>query len=258
MSRQNLLKRHEDRCCAVTHVENLMQTLNAQKDEEMRTILAQKDEEMRTLLAQKEQEMQDRLKQKDQEVQALLKQKDEEIVKLELHVAKHEKTIADIARQPRTTTSNSKFVVNLPQLTTEHLQSNAQYLSLDHVKKGFQGYAEYALEYPLKGMVTCTDFSRRKVKYNNEEGETVVDPDMKKLCTDLFAAIRGRNQDLTNEYMKEMKDKADSGEWNRNDIQDLVFEIITQNGDFGAIASGDCPDVLADFVKRVCSGLTSS
>ena len=154
----------------------------------------------------------------------------------------------------RSTTTNFNF----PPLTQKHLEDNAQFLSLDHVKKGFQGYAQYALDFPLKGLVTCTDYSRRKVKYVNEEGQSVTDPDMTNLCTNLFSAIRSRNQELTSEYMQEMKEKADSGQWDRNDIQDLVFEAITRNGDVASIANGDRPEAVADFVKWVCSGLTIS
>ena len=273
--RTNNLKRHQQSALCMVRRKDLDL---ARKDEE----LARKDEE----LARKDEELARRSVELVQEtlkwtkernafeavikdvvkevehLQTVLGQKADEINKLESRICKYEQTIADIARQPRTSTSTStstnKFVVNFPPLTTEHLQSNAQFLSMDHLKKGFQGYAEYALEFPLKGMVTCTDFSRRKVKYNNEEGDLVVDPDMKKLCTNLFSAIRSRNQELTNEYMTEMKEKAESGEWNRNEIQDLMFEAITRNGDVASIADGGRPEAITDFVKWVCSGLTSS
>ena len=181
-------------------------------------------------------------------------------VKAELAIYKDlshssQQTIASIAHQPRTSSSVN---INLPPLTREHLEENAQYLSMDHIKKGFKGYAEYALEFPLKGMVTCTDYSRRKVKYNDHNGDVVIDPDMTNLCSNLFSAIRNRNQELTNEYMSEMKEKTASGEWNRNDIQDLMFEAITRNGNVISIANGERPEAITEFVKWVCSGLTSS
>ena len=183
---------------------------------------------------------------------------DPHIVNLEHRIEKYESQILDIAKQPRQTIHDSSVHVNLPPLTREHLEDSAQFLSMDHIKKGFPGYAEYALEYPLKGLVTCTDYSRRKVKYNNENGETVIDPDMKKICINLFKAIRNRNQDLTTEYMNEMKELAETGKWDRTDLQDLVFEAITRNGEVIAIANGNRPDAITDFIKLVCSGLTSS
>ena len=250
--RTDALRNHEKKCPAVSHTKKLEMRWAKERDQLVMELEAKNNEVIRLQIL---------LERNCDDYQRNVKHKANEINKLESRICKYEQTIADIARQPRTSTSTSstnKFVVNFPPLTTEHLQSNAQFLSMDHLKKGFQGYAEYALEFPLKGMVTCTDFSRRKVKYNNEEGDLVVDPDMKKLCTNLFSAIRSRNQELTNEYMTEMKEKAESGEWNRNDIQDLMFEAITRNGDVASIADGGRPEAITDFVKWVCSGLTSS
>ena len=95
--------------------------------------------------------------------------------------------IESLGERPTTTNMTNNF--NCPPLTQEHFEENAQFLSLDHIKKGFQGYAQYALDYPLKGRLKCTDYSRRKVKYKNEEGEVVVDPEMKQVRTRLFNAL---------------------------------------------------------------------
>ena len=241
-----------------------MRVKSERRETELLALLEEKDWEISRLkeelesVRQKDSMITDRFLQKDDEMHKMLEHKNDEISKLESRLLRHEETIADIARQPRTTTTSSSSInINLPPLTNKHLEEHAQFLSMDHFKRGFQGYAEYALEFPLKGMVTCTDYSRRKVKYNNDTGDTIVDPNMKNLCTNLFRAIRSRNQDLTNEYMKAMKEKAESGEWDRNDIQDLMFEAISRNSDVVSIASGNRPEAASDFVKWVCSGLTS-
>jgi hypothetical protein len=45
------------------------------------------------------------------------------------------------------------------------------------------------LEYPLKDKIVCTDFSRRKLKYKDENGNLIEDPEMIKLSQKLFKAI---------------------------------------------------------------------
>jgi len=40
-------------------------------------------------------------------------------------------------------------------ITTDHLTDHAPNLTIEHVQKGASGYAEYALEYPLKDRVAC-------------------------------------------------------------------------------------------------------
>ena len=258
-TRRDALTNHESICRAIAYMKEIKISYTndiAEKDKKISAL-----EETQRQLSQKDEETQRQLSQKNEEMQRQLKQKDEEIHKLEYRIEKYESQIFDIAKQPRQTTQtthDSSVHINLPPLTREHLEDSAQFLSLDHIKKGFHGYAEYALEYPLKGLVTCTDYSRRKVKYNNDEGQSIIDPDMKKLCINLFKAIRSRNHDLTTEYMNEMKEMADTGKWDRTDLQDLVLEAITRNGEVIAIANGNRPDVITEFVKLVCSGLTSS
>ena len=264
---------HEPRCPCRKSSDMILSIEARNKDLEAKNKdMEANNEEIAALLSKRNQEILDLKSVHSQEVlelqltvsqqQELLKDSEETVAVLRGQIAIYkdlshssQQTIASIAHQPRT---SSSVHINLPPLTREHLEENAQYLSMDHIKKGFKGYAEYALEFPLKGMVTCTDYARRKVKYNNDNGDVVVDPDMTSLCSNLFSAIRSRNQDLTNEYMSEMKEKTASGKWNRNDIQDLMFEAITRNGDVISIANGERPEAITEFVKWVCSGLTSS
>jgi phage shock protein A len=63
----------------------------------------------------------------------------------------------------RPTTSNktqiNNYIHNMKPVTDEHLLDNVQHLTIEHIKKGAEGYAEYALEYPLKDRLLCSDFS---------------------------------------------------------------------------------------------------
>ena len=162
------------------------------------------------------------------------------------------KLVHTVANKP---TSQINTINNFPPLTQKHFEENAQYLSMDHVKKGVQGYAQYALDYPLRGRVKCTDVSRRKVKYKNEEGETVVDPAMSQLCRNLFSAIKDRNKTLMDEYVDELKAKSDSGSLDTNQFYDIMLEIGQMNRDVWSASTGERPVSIVEFVKWVCNGL---
>jgi hypothetical protein len=65
--------------------------------------------------------------------------------------------------------------------------------------KGPEGYAQFALEHPLKDSVICTDFARRKVEYK-EDGSIKTDPEMSVLSSKFFKSIKDRNRELLKKY----------------------------------------------------------
>jgi len=86
-----------------------------------------------------------------------------------------------------------QIINNLIPITEDHFREQVQYLTMEHIQNGAEGYAQYAMEYPLKDRVLCTDYSRRKLKYKNEEGDVVADPEMIKLAQRLFTSIDIQN-----------------------------------------------------------------
>ena len=177
-----------------------------ERNDELVRQLTEKDRQLVEELAEKDRQLVEELAEKDRR----LAEKDVQMAKLEASILIYEKFnerdrgyIESLGERPTTTntTNTTTNNFNYPPLTQEHFEENVQFLSLDHIKKGFRGYAQYALDYPLKGRLKCTDYSRRKVKYKNEDGEIVVDPEMKQVRTRLFNALRNRNQELTAEYM---------------------------------------------------------
>ena len=55
--------------------------------------------------------------------------------------------------------------------------------------------------------VVCTDFSRRKLKYKNENGDIVTDPELTNLSESLFKSIKERNKELAMQYTKELTER---------------------------------------------------
>lgn len=117
------------------------------------------------------------------EYEQLLEEKDILIDSLTKQIQQLQETIENIAIkavQRPTTTNNTmnktqinNFIQNMQPLTSKHLVDHAPHLTIEHVQKGASGYAEYALEYPLKDRVACVDYARRKIKFKDQKGNIV-------------------------------------------------------------------------------------
>lgn len=114
-------------------------------------------------------------------------------------------------------------------------------MTIDHIQKGPEGYAEYALEYPLKNRIVCVDYARRKVKFKDKEGNAITDPEMSAIATKLFQSIKDRNKELIMTYGTELRDRF-------GDEMDMVVKLL----EYKSSADGSRPEFLHDFVKIVC------
>jgi hypothetical protein len=173
--------------------------------------------------------------------------------------------------KPSTVNQNTinQVINNLLPITTEHLNNQAQYLTIDHVKNGAVGYAKYALEHPLKDRLVCTDTSRKKGKYKDSDGNIVSDPEMSSITKKLFLAIKDRNSELITEYANDLKAKLDSFSSDNNemtneetveitgmtdDLIDLVTSVFSQKRQSNEISDGLKPELFHQFVKEISTG----
>jgi len=174
------------------------------------------------------------------------------------------------AKRPTNITNNNnrinQTINNLIPITDDYFREQAQYLTLDHIKEGVEGYAKYALEYPLKNRIVCVDMSRRKLKYKNDDGEVVIDQEMTKLSKKLFGAIEGRNTQLIQSYVNELKNtlynnenhdmtEAETEEFTEqsNEIIKVIMEVTAKRREVVEAASGKRPDMYNDFLRNVCT-----
>jgi hypothetical protein len=177
--------------------------------------------------------------------------------------------------KPTTVNNNNsrvnQIINNLTPITTQHLTDHAKFLTLDHIKDGASGYAKYALEYPLKDKIICVDYARKKVKYKDEEGNLVDDPEMTKLAKKFFMAIETYNNNLLTNYNAEILQKmldvgGDNNEMTQEEadkcilLGNALFEEMVRvksiKTDIEDIKKGNKPDLYYDFVKDVCSKTT--
>ena len=170
--------------------------------------------------------------------------------------------------KPSTVNQNTinQIINNLLPITTEHLNNQARYLTIDHVKNGAVGYAKYALEHPLKDRLVCTDTSRKKGKYKDSDGNIVSDPEMSSITKKLFLAIKDRNSELITEFANDLKAKLDSFSSDHNemtteetlsitemtdDLIDLVTSVFSQKRQANEISNGLKPELFHQFVKEI-------
>ena len=177
-----------------------------------------------------------------------------------------EKAIA----KPSTLNQTNQIINNMMPITDAHLQEHIHNLNPVHVQNGASGYAKYALEYPLKDMIVCTDFQRRSCKYKDENGNVVSDPEMTKITKRLFSAIKERNEELINEYSAELHAKwkalnmlghsdmndeeiADFSS-KTNDALEFVMSVLSQKRQVNEMADGMRPELFYGFIRELAAG----
>lgn len=148
-----------------------------------------------------------------------------------------------------TTTKNTQinnYVHNLQPVTDESFNDNVPNLTIDHILKGPEGYAEYALEYPLKDRLICVDYARRKVKFKDKGGNVITDPEMNNIATKFFNSIKDKNKELIFEYGEKLKDSF-------GDEMDTIIKILDYKTAVDSSSEGTKTDFHHDFVKQMCS-----
>jgi len=176
----------------------------------------------------------------------------EQLVEKNAHIRELEGKLENIALKAvsrSTTTKNTQinnYIQNLQPVTDEYLRDNARHLSIDHILKGPEGYAEYALEYPLKDRLICVDYSRRKVKFKNKDGNIITDPEMNNLATKFFNSIKDKNKELILEYGEQLKE-------NFGDEVDTIVKIFDYKSAVDRGSGGNKTEFHHDFVKQMCS-----
>jgi hypothetical protein len=142
----------------------------------------------------------------------------------------------------------------MQNITTEYLEEQASNLTIDHVKKGAEGYSEYFIKFPLKDNAKCTDYSRRKIVYKNENGEVITDPCLMKISDKLFKSIRERNRDLSKKYVDELYELIKKEPGNSDYFMNLIKNIMYQETDFSRLGEGDKEsELFHDIVRYICA-----
>ena len=151
-------------------------------------------------------------------------------------------------------TTNSNTIINnlrpIP-INEEYMKGQAQYLTIDHIKRGSIGYSDFILDHPLRDAVVCTDFARRKVKYKDEDGDIITDPDMYNILYFLFNSIKEKNIELTKQYVEELLDKIKNE--NKEYFELLLNRFTDQDIKFFEMLKGVKNELYHEIVKLICT-----
>jgi len=144
---------------------------------------------------------------------------------------------------------NNIKIDNLQIVNTNDFDTFSEFLTIDHIKKGAYGYAEYAINYPLNNKIVCTDFSRRKLKYKTNNGEVKNDINLISLSKDLFKSIHIRNKELIFDYAREYIETLKDPEEKMNAYCKFMNYIsLIKDG-----SQGIHHELYTDFVKQICT-----
>ena len=138
------------------------------------------------------------LEEKDKIIEKQEKQIKEQTYRYEKQIKELQDKLENIAvkavSRPTHATSNktqiNNYIQQLQPVTEEKLKESVSNLTIDHIKKGPEGYAQYALDYPLKDKMVCVDYSRRKIKFKDKDGNVITDPEMTGLASKFFNSIK--------------------------------------------------------------------
>ena len=102
-------------------------------------------------------------------------------------------------------------------ITEEWLIENANFLTIDHILRGPEGYADYALSYPLNDRLIEEDYSKSTfIKYKDRYGDIITDYGGKMLTKMLFDSVKDRTYELIESNDHLIFDYAD--------IEDSIFQ----------------------------------
>ena len=155
---------------------------------------------------------------------------------------------ANKKKQPCIINNNNIKIENLTILNTSDFNKFSDLLTMDHIKRGAIGYAEFVTNFPLNNKIICTDFSRKKIKYKTSKNELKSDVNMRNITKDLFQSINERNKNLIFDYAKKNIDVIENTEEKMNAYTTFMNYIcLIRDG-----AQGIDHSLYPDFVKEVC------
>jgi hypothetical protein len=112
-------------------------------------------------------------------------------------------------------------------ITEELLLENAKFLTIDHILRGPEGYADYALSYPLNDRLIEENYlDTTFIKYKDIRGDIITDYGGKMLTKMLFGSVKDRTYELIESNDHLIFDYADIEDSN---FQEEFISIVMNN-----------------------------
>ena len=162
-------------------------------------------------------------------------------------------------RMSQLTGKNCARLVSAPEskleeifpITQEWLLENVKFLTIEHIVRGPEGYADYFISYPLKDRILVLDNSDAIVRFKDECGELIDDPGVIILTKLIFDSLRVRNKELIMEYCTCLNDNfADNGE---EIVQLLDYRVAVEKCADGNYIGDEDGDFRMEFIGFLLS-----
>lgn len=140
----------------------------------------------------------------------------------------------------------NQVINNLIPITDNYIKEQVPNLTIEHIKKGPLGYAEYILNYPLNKRILCVDYSRKKIKYKDENGNIITDPEMALLSVKLFESIKERNKNLICEYIEKLSVDSETK-------MKIVYDMYNYMSMIDRGSVGDKSELYPELTRNLCS-----
>ena len=241
------------------------------KDKEISDLILQHNKEINDLKLYKDKEISDlilqynkELLEKDKKIIELTNSKDEKIKDLQAHLDKMFSTIEKLASQaidkPTGTTNVTNNVRNiysdkyfLDKLTPEEVKKKCQnYLTEQVFFGGQKGIAQMCTDHIIKTkdnkvLLTCSDVSRKKFKYIDENGNLKEDYEARTFTDKVFEPIKKASQVVYENILSDIKDEHEQSEDNYNRKSVLNDKTMKAIDCFAQIVNIDNPSCNSDF-----------
>ena len=131
----------------------------------------------------------------------------QQMIKYQQEIQRLQTKIEEIAMQTKQNiTINNKInqqVIQLNPITDQYLSEQAQNFTISHFKNGLDGISEYAIEYPLKNAITCSDQNRQQFNWRDgDNGNHVIcDSKMYHLTRKLGKSLQEKSETLLTEVI---------------------------------------------------------
>jgi len=136
-------------------------------------------------------------------------------------------------------------------ITQEWLVENVKFLTIEHILRGPEGYADYFTTYALKDRLIVVDYTNTVVKFKDGVGESIIDSDAVILTKLIFNSIRVRNKELIMEYCTCLNDNfVDNG---AEIVQLLDYRVAVEKCADGNYVGDENSDFMIEFLGFLLS-----
>jgi hypothetical protein len=136
-------------------------------------------------------------------------------------------------------------------ITQEWLVENVKFLTIEHIVRGPEGYADFFTTYSLKDRLIAVDYLEAIVKFKDSVDETIIDSGAVILTKLIFASVQHRNKELTMEYCTCLNNNfADNG---AEIVQLLDYRVAVEKCAEGNYVGDEDGDFRTEFLGFLLS-----